>query len=68
MTLLGREAGEVAQSSVSAFGVIPAGREPLNGASARFLPGAPGLRCPGSLPNLRGLPEGLYFIEDLKKN
>lgn len=56
MKFLGAAAGDAAWSSVLAFGVNPAGRELLHGASAHFLPGAPGLCHPGSLPDLRGLP------------
>lgn len=63
---LGTAAGDMVWSSALAFGVKPAGRELLHGASAHFLPGAPGLCCPVSLPDLRGLPERLYFIEDKK--
>ena len=66
MKFLGTAAGDVTWSSALVFGVKPAGRELLHGASAHFLPGAPGLCCPGSLPDLGGLPECLYFIDDKK--
>lgn len=41
----GATAGDVSWSSMLAFGLKQAGGELLHGASAHFLPGAPGL-CP----------------------